>query len=85
MPSVSKKKPGPSRSSFLLSRLKRKGTFDRSFGKRGSVRTGFGGPASSFATQMSLDGKGRILVGGLVTTPRLGTGGGFALARYIAR
>jgi uncharacterized delta-60 repeat protein len=78
------KKPGPSRSSFLLSRLKRKGTFDRTFGKRGSVRTGFGGPASSFATQVLLDQGGRILVGGLVTTPRLGTGGGFALARYIA-
>jgi hypothetical protein len=27
--------------------------------------------------------KERIVVGGLVSTPRLGTGNGFALARYL--
>ncbi len=73
------------RSTFLLARMNPKGSFDRSFGRRGSVRTGFGGPSSSAATQVMLAGKGRILVGGNVTTPRLATGGGFALARYLTR
>lgn len=75
---------GLRRSSFLLGRLKPKGTFDRSFGRHGSVKTGFGGPADSFATQILVDRKGRILVGGLISTPRLSTGGGFAIARYLA-
>lgn len=74
---------GLRRSSFLLGRLKPKGTFDRSFGRRGSVKTGFGGPADSFATQVLVDRRGRILVGGVVSTPRLSTGGGFAVARYL--
>ncbi len=71
------------RSTFLLGRMQPKGTIDRSFGHKGSVRTGFGGPSSSFATQVVLDSKGRILVGGGITTSKLGTGGGFALARYL--
>jgi len=75
---------GLGRSSFTLARLKPKGTFDRSFGHRGSVRTGFGGPSSAFATQLYVDAKGRITVGGSVTSGLLGTGGGFALARYLA-
>lgn len=79
------KKGGPSRSSFLLARMKVKGSFDRAFGRKGSVRTGFGGPSSSRATQLMITAGGRIVVGGLVSTPRLGTGGGFALARYLSR
>jgi uncharacterized delta-60 repeat protein len=75
---------GVPRSSFVLSRMKAKGTFDRSFGRRGAVRTGFGGPSSAFATQLYVDAKGRIVVGGNVTSGLLGTGGGFALARYLA-
>jgi uncharacterized delta-60 repeat protein len=71
------------RSTFVLSRLKPKATFDRSFGKHGSVLTGFGGPSSSSATQVLAIGGGRILVGGLVSTPTLPTGGGFAIARYL--
>jgi uncharacterized delta-60 repeat protein len=74
---------GARRSSFLLGRIKPKGTFDRSFGRRGTVRTGFGGPASAFATQILLGSKGRVLVGGIVSDPRLPTGGGFAIARYF--
>jgi uncharacterized delta-60 repeat protein len=81
---VSKKEKNPlSRSSFLLARMNPEGNFDRSFGRKGSVKTGFGGPASSFATQVILDAKGRIVVGGGIATPRLGTGGGFAIARYL--
>jgi uncharacterized delta-60 repeat protein len=72
------------RSTFLLGRMNPEGNFDRSFGDKGSLTTGFGGPASSFATQVMFDAKGRILVGGGVSTPRLGTGGGFALARYLS-
>jgi hypothetical protein len=47
------------------------------------VRTGFGGPSSAVATQVLIDGKGRILVGGSVITPELQSGGGFAIARYL--
>ena len=63
--------------------MKAKGTIERSFGHKGSVRTGFGGPSSSFATQVLVDPKGRIVVGGGVTTSALNTGGGFAIARYL--
>lgn len=77
------KRSGLNRSTFLLARLRPKGTVDRNFGRRGTVRTGFGGPSDSYATQVLVVGRGRILVGGIVSTPRLGTGGGFAIARYF--
>jgi uncharacterized delta-60 repeat protein len=81
---VSKKKKNRlRRSTFLVARMNPDGTVDRSFGHKGSVRTGFGGPSSSFATQVMLDAQGRILVGGGISTPLLATGGGFALARYL--
>jgi uncharacterized delta-60 repeat protein len=83
---VSKKKKNPLlRSSFLVVRMDPEGSIDRSFGHKGSVRTGFGGPSSSFATQVMFDAKGRIVVGGGVSTPLLNTGGGFAIARYLAQ
>jgi uncharacterized delta-60 repeat protein len=71
------------RSTFWLGRMSPEGSIDRSFGRRGSVRTGFGGPSDSFATQATLDARGRIVVGGGISTPRLGTGGGYAIARYL--
>jgi uncharacterized delta-60 repeat protein len=71
------------RRTFVLGRLVPKGTYDRSFGNRGKVTTGFGGPSSAVATQVTLDAKGRILVGGSVITPQLQSGGGFAIARYL--
>jgi uncharacterized delta-60 repeat protein len=74
---------GVSRSTFLLARMNANGNFDRSFGRHGSMRTGFGGPSSSFATQVIIDAKGRILVGGNVSSSLLATGSGFALARYL--
>ena len=83
---VSKKPNNPlRRSTFLLARMSADGDFDRSCGRRGGVRTGFGGPASSFATQVMVDAKGRVVVGGGISTPRLSTGGGFAIARYLTR
>ena len=49
----------------------------------GKVTTGFGGPSSAIASQVTLDAKGRILVGGSAITPQLQSGGGFAIARYL--
>ena len=77
------KKNGLRRSSFLVSRVTAKGEIDRSFGNRGEVRTGFGGPASSFATQIVLLNGGRMLVGGGISSPQLASGGGFAIAKYV--
>jgi uncharacterized delta-60 repeat protein len=71
------------RRTFVLGRLTRKGVYDHGFGRRGKVTTGFGGPSSAVATQVALDTKGRILVGGDVITPELPSGGGFAIARYL--
>jgi len=71
------------RRTFVLGRLHPKGTYDRGFGRRGKVTTGFGGPSSAVASQVLLDAKGRILVGGSVITPELKSGGGFAIARYL--
>jgi uncharacterized delta-60 repeat protein len=71
------------RRTFVLGRLVPKGTYDRSFGNRGKVTTGFGGPSTAVASQVMLDAKGRILVGGSVITPQLQSGGGFAIARYL--
>jgi uncharacterized delta-60 repeat protein len=72
------------RRTFVLARLRPKGTYDRGFGDRGSVRTGFGGPSSASATQVEIDPQGRILVGGGIISPELPSGGGFAIARYFA-
>jgi len=71
------------RRTFVVGRLTPKGTYDRAFGNRGKVDTGFGGPSSAVATQVLVDGKGRVLVGGSVITPELPSGGGFAIARYL--
>ena len=71
------------RRTFVLGRLNPKGTYDHAFGNRGKVNTGFGGPSSAVATQVALDAKGRILVGGAIVTPELQSGGGFAIARYL--
>lgn len=76
---------GLHRTSFVLSRIKPKGTFDRAFGHKGTATTGFGGPSSASATQLYVDAKGRITVGGTVVSGLLGTGSGFALARYLSR
>jgi uncharacterized delta-60 repeat protein len=80
---VSKQANNPlHRTQFLLERVGSSGRIDGTFGKEGVVTTGFGGPADSFATQVSLTG-GKILVGGGITSPQFASGGGFALARYL--
>jgi uncharacterized delta-60 repeat protein len=76
------RKNGLTRSSFLVTRVTAKGEIDRSFGDKGEVTTGFGGPANSFATQIALLNGGRMLVGGGISSPELSSGGGFAIAKY---
>jgi uncharacterized delta-60 repeat protein len=78
-----KSKKGGQRTDFLVARIKAKGAVDRSFGNAGTVGTDFGARANAFATQVELDNKGRILVGGGLQSPQLESGGGFALARYL--
>jgi uncharacterized delta-60 repeat protein len=78
-----KAKKGPHRTEFLLGRLKSNGKNDKSFGRRGIATTDFGHSADSFATQVMLDPKGGILVGGGLESPQLESGGGFALVRYL--
>jgi uncharacterized delta-60 repeat protein len=81
---VSKSPHNPlTRTQFLLERTQANGKFDDSFGTEGAVITGFGGPSNSFATQVTIDAKGRILVGGGIQSPQLESGGGFALVRYL--
>jgi uncharacterized delta-60 repeat protein len=70
------------RSLFLVSRLNADGSNDRTFGNQGSLTTAFGGPTDSFATE-ALTAGGRILVGGGISGPKFGSGGGFAIARYL--
>jgi uncharacterized delta-60 repeat protein len=77
------RKGSPHQVLLALVRMTAKGSVDRTFGHRGTVLTDFGGPASVFGSQAFVDRRGRILAGGYITTPRLGTGGGFAIARYL--
>jgi uncharacterized delta-60 repeat protein len=76
-------KKGAQRTNFLLARIKPKGAPDRSFGKAATVTADFGARANAFATQVELDAKGRVLVGGGLESPQLESGGGFAIARYL--
>jgi uncharacterized delta-60 repeat protein len=77
------KAKGQQRTNFVLGRIKSNGNPDRSFGKEATVVTDFGARADAFATQVAIDNKGRILVGGGIVSPQLASGGGFALARYL--
>jgi uncharacterized delta-60 repeat protein len=72
-----------SKSKFRLSRMTADGRVDHRFGRRGSVTTAFGPRSSGGASQVIVDGGGRILVGGSISSPSLPTGGGFAIARYL--
>jgi uncharacterized delta-60 repeat protein len=78
-----KSKKGGQRTNFLLARVKAKGAPDRSFGNGATVSTDFGARANAFATQVELNAKGQIVVGGGVQSPQLESGGGFAIARYL--
>lgn len=69
--------------SFTVARLSISGHVDRRFGRKGRRITSFGRRSNAEAEQLVLDSRGRIVVGGPVTTPRLATGHGFAFARYL--
>jgi uncharacterized delta-60 repeat protein len=66
---------------FLLIRATASGETDRDFGRRGRVSTGFGPRTNIHATDVLVDGAGRIAVGGKFSGPK--TGSAFALARYL--
>jgi uncharacterized delta-60 repeat protein len=68
---------------FFLTRRHRSGRIDRGFGDRGRVITSFGRSAKARGEAILVDHQGRIAVGGIVSSPRLATGYGFALARYL--
>jgi uncharacterized delta-60 repeat protein len=70
------------RSLFLVSRLNADGSTDRTFGNHGSLTTSFGGSTDSFATE-ALTAGSQILVGGGISGPNFGSGGGYAIARYL--
>jgi uncharacterized delta-60 repeat protein len=69
--------------SFVVARLGVSGRADRQFGRNGRRITSFGQRSNAEVEQLVLDSRGRIVVGGPVTTPRLTTGHGFAFARYL--
>jgi uncharacterized delta-60 repeat protein len=69
---------------FQLMRLGTKGKLDRSFGRRGRIKTGFGHSAETKASTLVIDEKGRAVLGGAITaSPKLPSGNGFAFARYL--
>lgn len=66
--------------SFVITRRRSDGRLDRSFGRRGWVKTRFPGSALPFAIEV--DERGRILVAGSMTK---GKAHSVALARYLSR
>jgi hypothetical protein len=82
-------KPGKGHVSFALLRLRANGKLDRRFGRGGRVLTSFGSKTEAFASDVMIDHRGRILVGGLLfkKSPFSSAGSftsvvSFALARY---
>jgi uncharacterized delta-60 repeat protein len=74
----------PNHSHFLLARMEPTGKIDRGFGRGGMAMTSFGEKTFAKPTQILVDPKGRILVGGIVfSRPRLATGNGVAIVRYL--
>jgi uncharacterized delta-60 repeat protein len=71
---------GGSGRGFLVMRLNRAGKVDRSFARKGRVTASF--PGNARASQVSIDKRDRIVVGGTMTTTRLNTEYGFVFARY---
>ena len=73
------------RTTFLLERTTAGGATIAASARRAWLPPASAAPPSSFATQVTLDAKGRVLVGGGISSPQLATGGGFAIARYLTR
>jgi uncharacterized delta-60 repeat protein len=67
---------------FQLLRLTTSGRIDRSFGAQGFARTRFGARSNGSAEAVMVSAKGRIVVGGTISSPRFPSGSGIALVRY---
>lgn len=67
---------------FQLMRLGTKGKLDRSFGRQGRIKTGFGLAAETKASTVVLNGGTAILGGSITGSPKLPGGDGFGFARY---
>jgi len=78
----SPEKGQPERSSFVLARLLPDGRVDHSFGRHGWLLTHLPGRRELISTQATLDSKGRLLIGGIVTKPHHHDGA-FTVARYL--
>jgi len=70
------------RSSFVVARLLPDGKVDRSFGRNGWIFSRLSGHRELISAQSTLDPKGRLLVGGIVTKPHH-LDGAFVVARYL--
>jgi uncharacterized delta-60 repeat protein len=79
---ISEPEKGQPRSSFVVGRLLADGRPDPSFGKHGWLFTHLPGRRELISTDATLDSKGRLLVGGIVTKPKQHDGA-FAVARYL--
>lgn len=66
---------------FVAERLNAAGKTQARFGRDGAVKVWFGKKAEATATQVHLDGRGRIVLAGTVETRSLPTGYGLAFAR----
>jgi uncharacterized delta-60 repeat protein len=67
---------------FLAVRLSAAGRLQTWFGDDGAAKAGFGKRAEATATQVHLDSRGRIVLGGTVEGPWLATGYGLGFARF---
>lgn len=79
---ISAPEKGRPRSSFVVARLLPDGKVDRSFGRNGWIFSRLPGHRELIAAQATLDPKGRLLVGGIVTKPHH-LDGAFVVARYL--
>lgn len=79
---ISVPEKGQPRSSFVLARLLPDGRPDPSFGRHGWLFTHLPGKRELISTQATLDPKGRLLIGGMVTKPHHHNGA-FTVARYL--
>ena len=80
---ISAPEKGQQRSSFVVARLHPDGKIDRSFGGNGWIFSRLPGRRELISSQATLDPKGRLLVGGIVTKPHHHLDGAFVVARYL--
>jgi uncharacterized delta-60 repeat protein len=70
-------------SGFLLMRLTSAGKVDHGFAHNGVARTSFGGSSRTVDPQISIDSRGRIVLGSGLLDKRLNSGYGLAFARFL--